>query len=76
MKQLDKLTSAIGPQFVRYIAFKRALGRKAICIAYTLRGLDRFLTWCNGGDLTCETFAAWSKSLESLHTATSTATEK
>jgi integrase/recombinase XerD len=70
MKQLENLTSSIGPQIVRYIAFKRALGRKAICIAYILRGLDHFLTSGNGGDLTRETFAAWAKSLELLHAAT------
>lgn len=70
MKQLKNLTSSIGPQIVRYVAFKHALGRKAISIAYVLRGLDRFLTSCDGGDLSRETFAAWSKSLEHLHAAT------
>jgi integrase/recombinase XerD len=67
VKQLGTLTSSIGPQIARYIAFKRALGGKAIATAYILRRLDRFLTSCNGGDLTREAFAAWSISLEHLH---------
>lgn len=67
MKQSGTFTSSIGPQITRYIAFKRALGRKAIATAYILSRLDRFLTSGNGGDLTRETFAAWSKSLEHLH---------
>ena len=67
MNQLGTLTSSIGPQIARYIAFKRALGGKAVATAYILRRLDRFLTSTNGGDLTREAFSAWSISLEHLH---------
>ena len=43
MKQPDTFTSPIAPLITRYLAVKRALGRRAVSLAYTLRYVDRFL---------------------------------
>src|SRR5206468_870780 len=70
MKPSDAFTSPIGPLLTRYLAAKRALGRRAIAIAYILRRLDGFLTSCHADDLTRETFTAWSDSITSLKATT------
>jgi integrase/recombinase XerD len=66
MKDPMAFTSPIGPLITRYLAMKRALGRSAVTMAYTLRYIDRFLTSCRAADLTRETFATWSESMTSL----------
>ena len=66
MKEPEAFTSSIGPLITRYLAMKRALGRRAVTMAYTLRYIDRFLTSCGAADLTRETFATWSESMTSL----------
>ena len=43
MKESEVFTSSIGPLIIRYLAVKRALGRRAVTMAYTLRYIDRFL---------------------------------
>ena len=58
MKQPDTFTSPIASLITRYLAVKRALGRRAISMAYTLRYLDRFLVSCHATDLTREVFNA------------------
>ena len=70
MKQPDTFTSPVGPLMARYLALKRALGRRAVAMAYILRYLDRFLVSCHAADLTCETFTAWAESMASLHPTT------
>ena len=66
----ESFASAIGPLVTRYLAMKRASGRRAVHMAYTFRYLDRFLLSCNPSDLTRETFLAWSESMGSLHANT------
>ena len=66
MKQPDAFTSPIAPLITRYLAIKRALGRRAVSLAYILRYLDRFLSSCGAADLTRESFRAWSESMASL----------
>lgn len=51
MKELAAFTSPIGPLITRYLAMKRALGRSAVTIAYTLRYIDRFLASRHAADL-------------------------
>jgi len=63
-------TSAIGPFIMRYLAMKRASGRRADSLAYIFRYLDRFLVSCDASDLTREMFQAWSESMGSLHANT------
>jgi integrase/recombinase XerD len=70
MKNLETFTSPIGPLLTRYLALKRALGRRAVSMAYILRYLDRFLVSCHAADLTRETFTAWGESMASLHPTT------
>jgi integrase/recombinase XerD len=70
MKQLLTFASPIGPLMTRYLAAKRALGRRAITIAYILRYLDRFLASCGAADLTQENFNAWGESMASLQAST------
>jgi integrase/recombinase XerD len=62
--------SSIGPTLARYIALKRALGRRGDGAEHILRYLDRFLVSCHAEDLTRETFAAWARSMEHLGTTT------
>jgi integrase/recombinase XerD len=66
MKQPDTFTSPIAPLITRYLAVKRALGRRAVSLAYILRYLDRFLISYGAADLTRESFRAWSESMASL----------
>ncbi len=70
MKQPETFTSPIGPLMTRYLALKRALGRRAVSTAYILRYLDRFLVLCHAADLTRETFTAWGESMASLRATT------
>jgi integrase/recombinase XerD len=70
MKQPETFTSPIGPLMTRYLALKRALGRRAVSTAYILHYLDRFLVLCHAADLTRETFTAWGESMASLHATT------
>jgi integrase/recombinase XerD len=62
--------SAIGPLITRYLTIKRALGRRAVSIAYILRRLDRFLVSNGATDLTREIFTAWADSMTSAHANT------
>ena len=63
-------TSPMGPFITRYLALKRALGRKAVEMAYIFRYLDRFLVARGAIDLNRELFSAWSESMASLHANT------
>jgi hypothetical protein len=51
MKQPVAFTSPIGPLITRYLAMKRALGRSAVTMAYTLRYIDSFLASRHAADL-------------------------
>jgi integrase len=70
MRETETFTSPVGPTITRYLAVKRALGRRAVAMAYMLRYLDRFLTATQATDLTREAFTAWSESMASLHANT------
>jgi integrase/recombinase XerD len=70
MKEPVAFTSPIGPLITRYLAMKRALGRSAVTMAYTLRYIDRFLASRHAADLTRETFTAWNESMTSLQSNT------
>jgi len=70
MKEPAVFTSPIGPLITRYLAMKRALGRSAVTMAYTLRYIDGFLTSHHATDLTAETFTAWNESMTSLQSNT------
>jgi integrase len=70
MNRPDALASSMGPLIARYLAVKRALGRRADSAEYILRRLDRFLASHPVGDLTRETFTAWCQSLEPLTPST------
>jgi integrase/recombinase XerD len=70
VKELEIFTSPIGPLITRYLAMKRASGRRAVGLAYIFRYLDRFLVSSHAADLTRETFLAWSESMRSLHANT------
>jgi integrase/recombinase XerD len=70
MKQPETFLSPIGPLLIRYLARQRALGRRAVTMAYYLRYLDRFLVSCHAADLTRETFTAWAESMTSLQAST------
>jgi integrase len=61
----EVFTSCIAPVIGRYLAVKRALGRKAD-IEYPLRRLERFLVSQGFVELTQESFAAWCESLQPL----------
>ena len=70
MNQPDTFTSPIAPLITRYLAVKRALGRRAVATAHILGYLDRFLISCEASDLTRETFAAWNESMAYLQGST------
>ncbi len=53
----EEFTSCIAPIAARYLAVKRALGRKAVSIEYHLRRLDRFLASHHFVELTRESLA-------------------
>lgn len=58
--------SHLGSTMARYVALKRALGRRGDGVEHMLRYLDRFLVSCQAADLTREVFAAWADSMASL----------
>jgi len=70
MKPPETFLSPIGPLITRYLAVKRALGRRAVTMAYIFRRLDRFLESSRAADLTRETFTAWGESMASLQANT------
>lgn len=51
----------------RFLALKRALGRRYDGERRTLEGLNRFLLETRRADLDSKTFAAWCKTLQHLH---------
>jgi integrase len=70
MKQPETFTSPIGSWMTRYLAVKRALGRRAVSMAYILSYLDRFLVSHHAADLTRELFTTWAESMAALHANT------
>jgi integrase len=58
--------SPLGPTIARYVALKRALGRRGDGAEIILGYLDRFLVSCQAEDLTRETFTAWAHSMEQV----------
>src|SRR5207247_9048137 len=52
-------TSTIGSVIARYVALKRALGRRFDTQRYLLARFDGFLAARHATDLTAETFSAW-----------------
>lgn len=58
-------TSALGPAATRYMALKRALGRRYDSERDVLQSVDSFLT-IQGDDLTTDTFTGWCHSCEHL----------
>ncbi len=57
--------SVLGPTVTRYLALKRALGRRYDAERRVLESLDTFLT-TQGADLAADTFAQWCRSDEHL----------
>ncbi len=51
--------SHLASTMARYVALKRALGRRGDGVEHILRYLDRFLVSRQAADLTREIFAAW-----------------
>jgi integrase/recombinase XerD len=70
MKEREPFTSPIGPLLTCYLTVKRALGRRAVTMAYIFRYLDRFLVSQGALDLTREAFTAWNESMAALHANT------
>jgi integrase/recombinase XerD len=70
MKQPETFTSPVGSLIARYLALKRALGRRAVAMADVLNYLDRFLVSCHAANLTRETFNGWAESMARLHPTT------
>jgi integrase/recombinase XerD len=66
MSPSKKFVSAIASTITRYVALKRALGRKTDTLRYILLRLDRFLAAERAEDLDAETFAAWAASIDHL----------
>lgn len=58
--------SRLGPTMARYVALKRALGRRGDGVEHILRYLDRFLVAHRVDDLTRDIFAAWADSMAPL----------
>ena len=65
MSQDRGFVSVMGPTITRYLALKRALGRRYDGEQRVLESLDPFLTR-QGADLTADTFARWCRSEEHL----------
>lgn len=65
MSSDQTFTSALGPTATRYVALKRALGRRYDLERRVLQSLDSFLT-IQGADLTADTFTGWCRSDEHL----------
>lgn len=64
MTTYGAFVSAIGPVIARYVALKRALGRRFDTQQHLLTQLDRFLASSHASDLTAESFAAWCSSIQ------------
>jgi len=64
MRTHGVFVSSIGPVIERYVALKRALGRRFETQEYLLTQLDRFLVSSHAPDLSVESFAAWCSSIE------------
>jgi len=58
MSEEQAFLSALGPTITRYLALKRALGRRYNLERDVLKSLDRFLT-TEGADLTADRFVRW-----------------
>lgn len=58
--------SRLGPTMARYVALKRALGRRGDSVEYILGYLDRFLVSRQADDVTRETVVAWADSMTHL----------
>jgi hypothetical protein len=65
MKAPRAFTSLLAPDIVRYLTVKQALGREYDGVRRVLAHIDHFLT-TRGGDLTPDTFAGWSLTLQHL----------
>ena len=65
MSRDPTFASALGPTATRYVALKRALGRRYDLERRVLQSVDSFLT-TQGSDLTAETFTDWCRNDESL----------
>lgn len=59
MKPHDEPQSPLAPTIARYVAVKRALGRRFDKVDHCLTHLDHFLASRGAPDLTTEAFAAW-----------------
>jgi integrase/recombinase XerD len=66
MMRPSPFRSRLGPTMARYVALKRALGRRGDGVEHILRYLDHFLVSRQVEDLTRETFAAWADSMAHL----------
>jgi integrase/recombinase XerD len=69
MKAPRAFTSLLAPDIVRYLTVKQALGRDYDGVRRVLAHIDHFLT-TRGGDLTPDTFAGWSLTLQHLASGT------
>jgi integrase len=68
--QQRRFLSALATLIERYVALKRALGRRFDDASYQLARLDRFLASEQAPDLTAATFSAWCASLQHLSAST------
>lgn len=66
MKPHDEPQSPLAPTIARYVAVKRALGRRFDKVDHCLTHLDHFLASRGAPDLTTEAFAAWCTTLTHL----------
>jgi integrase/recombinase XerD len=69
MKAPRAFTSLLAPDIERYLTVKQALGREYDGVRRVLAHLDHFLT-TRGDDLTPDTFAGWSLTLQHLASGT------
>jgi integrase len=67
MTREHAFASILGPAIQRYLTLKRALGRQYVSESAILVHLDAFLSAANA-DLTAESFARWSLTLQNLTT--------
>jgi integrase len=65
MSEDQAFVSVLAPTVMRYLALKRALGRRYDTEQRVLESLDLFLT-TQGSDLTADTFARWCRGEEHL----------
>jgi integrase/recombinase XerD len=65
MNEERAFLSALGPTITRYLALKRALGRRYAVEYNVLKSLDAFLT-TEGAALTAESFTRWCRTQEHL----------